>query len=340
MRIRVRGPTGAVAIAIDNTATWGDLRREISTKTNVDQFQLKYGYPPQNLDTSDLTDSTPLSSLPVKLDGEQLTLVPTSSTVTVTNATDQNVTPKSLPTTKVSRNSTPINPERDPPEIPVPNLAGTLVLRVMPDDNSCLFRALGTAVLGPDMDTASELRSVVAQTIQSEPDLYTAGLLHGGGGGGGGNTVDDYCNWIQSPDSWGGGIELAILSKHFAVEIASVNVQDLRVDRFNEGVASRVVLVYSGIHYDVAALESLAGQDERRVFDVVRLAGDNGEMPDEDGGVLDAARELCRVLQQRHYYTDTQRFDVRCNTCGWTGKGERSATTHATETGHVDFGEA
>jgi ubiquitin thioesterase OTU1 len=90
-------------------------------------------------------------------------------------------------------------------------------MRVMPDDNSCLFRAFGTAVL-PDVDESMpELRSLVASAIQAEPEVYSKVVLE--------QEPDDYCRWIQSQDAWGGAIELGILSKHFDIEICSLDVQ-------------------------------------------------------------------------------------------------------------------
>lgn len=172
---------------------------------------------------------------------------------------------------------------------------------------------------------------MVAQTIQSKPEFYTAGLLE--------KAPDAYCAWIQRDDSWGGGIELSILSSHFDIEICSINVQDLRIDRFNEGKSTRCILVYSGIHYDVLAVTPFAGASpefDRKIFQVAKLGDDE----EEDGGALEGARELCKGLQARHYYTDTHAFDIRCNACGWSGKGEKSATKHAKDTGHYDFGEA
>ena len=138
-------------------------------------------------------------------------------------------------------------------------------MQYRPDDNSCMFRALSSAVLGSALDGMTELRSVVAQTIQGNPDLYTKGLLE--------KEPSAYCRWIQR--------------------------EDLRIDKFNEGQPTRCVLVYSGIHYDVCAVTPFAGADpefDRKVFDVVRT-GDE-EM---DGGALEASRELCMVLQGRHY---------------------------------------
>jgi ubiquitin thioesterase OTU1 len=213
---------------------------------------------------------------------------------------------------------------KDTPEVPVPARGGTMVLRVMPDDNSCMFRALGSAVLTSSLDSMTELRSMVAQGIQADPDMYNEAVLQ--------RKPDEYCKWIQYSDSWGGGIELSILSQEFDIEICSINVQDLRVDKFNEGKPRRCFLVYSGIHYDTIAfvpdgVSTLDNEHDVKLFD------------SSDDVVLEAARQLCAELRKKHYYTDTQRFSIKCNTCGWTGNGEKGAVEHATATGHNDFGE-
>jgi len=353
IRLRVRGPQGVVQVATDSIASWNDLKQQITEKTGVPDFDVKYGYPPQPLNTESIDGAVKLSDLPIKLHGEQLIIMPhnniqaqLSNPMSGTKPPPEAVKP--LPSQQTSapahrpgdfpdqplnltRKQQYGNVESDPPEIPVPALDGALVLRVMPDDNSCLFRALSSAVLGSALDGMTELRSIVAQGIQAQPDLYTAGMLE--------KAPSDYCRWIQREDAWGGGIELAILSQHFDLEICSINVQDLRVDRFNEGRPTRCILVYSGIHYDVCAVTPFSGAEpefDRKVFEVVRSGDDDEAM---DGGALDAARELCRVLQGRHYFTDTHRFTVKCNQCGVGGTGQEWAVQHARETGHGDFGE-
>ncbi|PNS21928.1 hypothetical protein CAC42_526 [Sphaceloma murrayae] len=330
LRIRIRGPSGQSTITIASSATWGDLNREIATASSVPSFDLKYGFPPKPLGSASLDSDIPLSTLGVNLNGEQLTIVPHESFSSANPSEPSSTNPRQpdKPLSLQRRDNT--SSISDLPEISLPQLSGLLTLRVMPDDNSCLFRALSSAVLGGSLDGMTELRSIVAQKIQADPTFYTAGVLE--------KPPDEYCRWIQHPDSWGGGIELSILSVEFGVEVCSINVQDLRVDRFNEGRDRRVVLVYSGIHYDVVAVTAYAGADpeeDRKVFDVLRMDG-----VEEDGGALDAAVELCRELQKRHYYTDTKGFDLACNVCGWKGKGEREATAHAKATGHMDFGEA
>lgn len=341
MRLRVRGPQGVATVTLEDSASWSDLRKEIADKTGVSDFDVKYGYPPQPLATDGIEDSTKLSEFPVKLNGEQLIVMPRQTEEPSSKDPPSNA-PKaptasshtqpaaaSFPDQQLNLSRKKNDVESDPPEVPVPLLDGIMALRVMPDDNSCMFRALSSAVLGSALDGMTELRSVVAQTIQANPELYTKGLLE--------KEPSDYCRWIQREDSWGGGIELSILSQHFDIEICSINVQDTRIDRFNEGKPTRCILVYSGIHYDVCAITPFSGAEpefDRKVFEVVRT-GDE-EM---DGGALEAARELCTVLKSRHYFTDTHGFDVKCNTCGQAGKGEKWAVQHASSTGHTDFGE-
>jgi ubiquitin thioesterase OTU1 len=54
--------------------------------------------------------------------------------------------------------------------------------------------------------------------------------------------------------SWGGSIELLVLSKHFKCEIVAVDIQNERYDIFGEsqGYKQRIYVLYSGIHYDLA----------------------------------------------------------------------------------------
>ncbi|OQO01745.1 hypothetical protein B0A48_12782 [Cryoendolithus antarcticus] len=351
MRLRVRGPDGVSTINIESSATWADLKAMISKVTSVPDFDIKYGYPPKPLNTESIDNATLLSDLDIKLDGEQLIVMArdvqsqlsspmakSNSSASAAGSLPQTKsfnppqhTPSDFPDKPLNLTRKPqTDIDSDPPTVHLLQLSSVLTIRIMPDDNSCLFRALSSALLGPSLDGMTELRSIVAQTIASNPDLYSTAVLE--------RPPDDYCKWIQNPDSWGGGIELAILSQEFGVEVCSVNVQDGRVDRFNEGQSTRCILVYSGIHYDVLAATPYAGADpehDRKVFEVLRM--EEGEAM--DGGVLEAAKELCKVLRERHYFTDTKGFDVKCNVCGQSGKGEKWAVTHANGTGHVDFGE-
>jgi len=367
MRIRLRGPGGQSTISLPEIATVAELQTQISRKTSISKPDIKYGYPPKPLPLDQYSASTKLSDLETRLDGEQLIvsekpIKPAETPKTSSSATQvQNpATQPTLPNGTSASSNTPIpspfsfagigtSPDQtmtgkptkplslsrkattsslEPPELPLPVYASTLLLRIMPDDNSCFFRAFGSAFFGA-MDNMTELRSIIAQQIQANKDVYSAVVLD--------KEPDEYCRWIQTEDAWGGAIELDILSRHFEIEICSIDVQTLRVDRFNEGRPTRCILVYSGIHYDTIAFSpsdppyksSYAPPEfDTKVFDA------------QDSVILDTAVELCRVLQGRHYFTDTAKFSVKCNQCGGSFVGENGALEHAKQTGHWDFGEA
>ncbi|KAH7138080.1 hypothetical protein B0J11DRAFT_4239 [Dendryphion nanum] len=323
LRIRLRAPNGTHTITLPDNAAVSDLLSQISETTELPLFNLKWGYPPQPLDPSLYGMSTLLSDTDLNLGGAQIIVIALEtgdpSERVQNEATESS---QSAPLSLKRKQNTDL---KETPEVPVPSRGGSMVLRVMPDDNSCMFRALGTAVLSSSLDAMTELRSLVAQSIQADPERYNEAILQ--------RKPDEYCQWIQYSDSWGGGIELSILSQEFDVEICSINVQDIRVDRFNEGKPRRCFLVYSGIHYDTVAFvpegcSSLDTENDIKLFD------------SSDDVMLEAARQLCAELKKKKYYTDTQRFDLKCNVCGWKGQGERAALQHAQETTHSDFGEA
>ncbi|KAJ4332920.1 ubiquitin-specific protease otu1 [Didymella glomerata] len=326
IRIRLQAPNGQHTLQLDDDAAVSDLLSAITNATDLPLYELKWNFPPQPLDPSLYGLSTLLKDTDLKLNGTSIKVIGQATgdpsekkkEEDLQAATSQSAAPLSL-----QRKEQPAL--KDTPEVFVPDRSGTMVLRVMPDDNSCMFRALGSAVLTDTLDSMTELRSMVAQGIQRDPLLYNEAVL--------GRSPDDYCKWISYSDSWGGGIELSILSQEFDIEIASIDVQTLRVDRFNEGRQRRAILVYSGIHYDTIAFVP-SGSPTYSPENDVKLFDSNDDV------ILEAARELCGQLKKQKYYTDTQKFDIKCNKCGWRGAGERGAVQHAEETGHVDFGEA
>jgi len=354
LRIRIRGPSGQSTATFDDTATIETLKKQISELTSLSTFDVKCGYPPKPLDLSQYASTMLLSEVDVKLNGEQLlvtraedlasakapnmTGLQQSNSATVPSnramgspsrpptSTEQPLKSGSslkTPATPLSLTRKPNKEMSDPPEVFIPDVGGTLLLRIMPDDNSCLFRAISSAVMS-DIDAVTELRSIIAETIQADPETYNKAVLDN-------KDPEKYCRWIRSQDSWGGQIELVILSQHFGVEICSIDVQTLRVDRYNKGAEKQCFVVYSGIHYDTIALSlsGMAPEDDVKQF----------ESPIKEE-LLPKAVELCKKLQEKHYYTDTSGFRLQCNDCGASLVGERGATEHAASTGHYNFGEA
>lgn len=194
----------------------------------------------------------------------------------------------------------------------------------MPDDNSCLFRAL-SHVLTQSTISATELRQLIAEHILSQPEKFPAVVL---------DNQDPlaYCEWIKMETSWGGGVELSILAEHFEMEIVAIDVGSGSVLKFNENARQRVIVVYSGIHYDAVAVIGPGmllheTEGDERVFDKL------------DEEAMEAALKLGKELKKKNYYTDTANFSLKCNICKTGLKGEKVAVEHARATGHSDFGE-
>ncbi|KAK4161659.1 ubiquitin thioesterase OTU1 [Cladorrhinum sp. PSN259] len=303
--IALRSPTGNLRIQILEESTLSDLLALIKEKTAIQNFTLKYGFPPKPLDTT----SSPSSSIkPLNLKGETIIVAPADTS------------PPPPPAEPPKPSFTPKGIEPDETSLEWPERGGFLLLRVMPDDNSCMFTAFGGAL---GLENPSEvLRSQIAAYIMDHPQEYNKAIL--------GDEPARYVSRILQPDVWGGAIELSILSDIYNIEISSIDVKSLRVDRFGEGKENRVVIVYSGIHYDrIAFAMDLSYPVE---VDVSRWTT-------EDDEVLTKARELCKRLQGMHYYTDTTDFVIKCGVCGWIGQGTKDAGRHEKETGHREFGE-
>jgi ubiquitin thioesterase OTU1 len=199
----------------------------------------------------------------------------------------------------------------------------------MPDDNSCLFRALGTCLLGSSVDGVVELRDNVASAIQADPSRWNAGILNA--------LPDTYCRQIKSPDTWGGDIDIAILAEYWGICVRNISVQDGHVYSYNEDAENMCIIVYSGIHYDAIALSPSEPPFTRAT---APMDWDVKQFRTDDTLVLGKAKELVARLREQHYFTDTAGFALRCGVCGWTGHGERAAEKHGMETGHAKFEEA
>ncbi len=95
--------------------------------------------------------------------------------------------------------------------------------RIIEANDSCLFNAIGYSLLN-SLNEAPKLRKVVADRVLADKFLYDSAVL--------GKSPEDYAKWIQLPESWGGGIELAILSDYLKAEIVAVDIINLRYDIF------------------------------------------------------------------------------------------------------------
>ncbi|KAG1124486.1 hypothetical protein G6F42_009578 [Rhizopus arrhizus] len=215
---------------------------------------------------------------------------------------------------KIVGNSTPQEPPNAVSQVQnlregvVQTSNGFLTLREMKDDNSCLFRSIGY-VLCRDTTMSAELRHGTRQMVIGylhATNLYFSYFSHCGENKSRSSIVSRYC-----------------------IRIDSIDVQTGRIDKFGEGnYSERVLIVYSGIHYDALALAPTS--DSPAEFDQTRFLT-------TDDDILTAARAIADSLRKSHKYTDVANFTLRCEQCKTGLKGEKDAHNHAAATGHTRF---
>ncbi|XP_053310384.1 ubiquitin thioesterase OTU1 [Spea bombifrons] len=277
-----------------------ELKERIAGLTGIlgPQQRVMVGFPPENLDLSN-GDAT-LGDLPIK-SGDTL--------IVEEDKTKVNTAP--LPTSKQNQEIQPATEAR-------------IVRRVVPADNSCLFTSVHYVVEGGvyDPSCAPEMRNLIADIVSSDPINYCEAVL--------GKSNEEYCAWIRKEDTWGGAIEVSILSKYFRCEICVVDTQTVRIDRFGEdaGYTKRVMLIYDGIHYDPLQRElSELDMPPMTIFSTL------------DDDALVQALELADDARKKRQFTDVNRFALRCMVCQKGLTGQSAARDHAKETGHTNFGE-
>jgi ubiquitin thioesterase OTU1 len=329
MRLKVTAAAGKTAvISVGDNDTLGQLVALLHEEgllhdnqqhqQQQQQYTIKSGFPPKPIDLED--QSLPLLDLGIRA-GDKLL---------VEQKLQQEVEPvpsqPSQPAPTVENNNNNNNNNNNTPTTPsTPHIKladGYLKLVEIPQDNSCLFTSISTSVFQGLVDPA-ELRSVVADTIRENKDgLYNAVFL--------GRPIDEYLDWIVKPTSWGGAIELDLLSKYLGVTIDSIDVESGRVDSFNSEAENFIVVFYTGIHFDTISYVDDEGSPA--ITNFVK-ASDLGKE------VLSNVDKLSKQLNHKGYVTNTSTFSTKCKICSKVFKGERDASQHASETRHYEFSE-
>lgn len=95
------------------------------------------------------------------------------------------------------------------------------------------------------------MREIIAQHVINDKEKYNEAIL--------GRSNPDYCDWIRKSSSWGGAIEVSILSNYYGIEIDVVDITNALINRFGEDkeFGMRAFLLFDGIHYDPLYLESI-----------------------------------------------------------------------------------
>ncbi|KAK7072195.1 aminotransferase [Halocaridina rubra] len=322
-RLRVKTKGGgqySLSDRVSGESTFGDLLSAIEELTSISPGRQKVltGFPPKPIQGS---LSTTLQAVGVR-NGDVLIIEEVESPVnTSCPSTAASLERGTLPVDRVTlpNESSPCENSH-----PLPAYGnGILMKKVVPSDNSCLFASVFYLVNGGseiDLKAVQELRKIVANAVKQHPDLYNEALLE--------RTNEDYSRWILKETSWGGAIELSILSQYYEMEIVAVDAKTGVLNRFGEDkkFSYRMIVIYDGIHYDPLFMETPEGTN-LTIF------------PSSDEYVLSQAKEIAMEAKQSGQYTDTNVFSLECKECGVIMRGEKQALEHAKNTDHSKFDE-
>ncbi|EMG46661.1 OTU1 Ubiquitin thioesterase OTU1 [Candida maltosa Xu316] len=328
MRLKLKSSNGVSTITLDESTKLfkdflADIRENIDLHQDISEVvsSIKSGFPPKPIDLTYTVD-TKLDEKNIK-DGDQLLIE--FSTLKRKSISEAPLSPRPLEKKPDLRD--------DIPATYIESIKKYLILRNIPDDNSCLFNSISYAISGSDsynnVSPPEELRNVVVNYIEKDPELYSDLIL--------GRPRNEYCEWIKKKESWGGAIELGILADWFNVRIVCIDIESgnfIRFENEKESPGKFIILIYSGIHYDVLGMNSELSL-ENKSSDVAQWSIED---PHEED-ILTASQKLCKQLQSKDYSTNTTTFRVRCLDCYSILVGEMGASKHAEETGHLNFGE-
>lgn len=321
--IRIRTKKGMSRIqTLNSTSTFADLKKAIADATGIDTTCLKIlqGYPPSILTTTN--ELSTLSALSFK-DGELLTVeessekthtspVLASSSNKLTHTDSKQISNELLQSSKVLSSSNQIKGLK----------CGAMQRKVVPADNSCLFTSVYYVMNNGELNLECQksLRDFIAKTVMNDPITFNEAIL--------GKKNDAYCAWIKNSSSWGGCIELMVLSNYYKKEICVADIRTGRIDRFGEdqNYLTRVFIIYDGIHFDPLHLLLNAGKIQT-IFST------------QDDVVMTQAADLANEAKKAKQFTNVENFKLRCLVCQTPLSGQVAAQEHAEKTGHINFGE-
>ncbi|SCU79207.1 LAME_0A07712g1_1 [Lachancea meyersii CBS 8951] len=320
MRIKVSSLGLATKIVdVDRDCILSDFLRIVSEQlqSNSAFESLRFGFPPQVVEVDDETSkSQRIEDLGIS-SGEKVVLVRKAEK----SGTDSN-------STKLGQQHHSEKQTRRKLQENQISLAGIwsdwiLQLHSVPDDNSCMFHAISHCIYG-DLSHSDSFREEVAAQVIDDPMEYSDAIL--------GRPNRDYAQWILKKSSWGGGIELAILSKAVRLAIFVLDVDAGKFEKFNEQHFEDFIMVaFNGVHYDAMEIVHEKTGQKTRVL---------SQRSEKINQVLARAREVAVELKSKGFSFNTARDRIKCNICSEILIGEREVARHAEKTGHVDFGQS
>ncbi|KAH8324022.1 hypothetical protein KR074_007410 [Drosophila pseudoananassae] len=349
--VKLKSKKGQFIVSdLNENTTLGELKTRIAQATAIQppQLHVLVGYPPKPLDLSQQKEQEDLKTVGIN-SGETLIVeekaaatpatasasapAPTATTTFGSTLEDDEALARRLQAEEDAEQlrqeaaSGAPGPQQDRPVAPTesgPNgdFNGILLKKVVPADNSCLFTSIRFVLNGKVDNEGSEMmRHIIAQEVAADTQQYNDAVL--------GKSNAEYCSWIQKADSWGGAIEVSILSNYYGIEIDVVDIQNAIINRFGEdkNFGLRVFLLFDGIHYDPLYMETAQSTAPATIF------------PVEEMGVYHQAEQLANEAKSSRQFTNVDKFTLRCMQCDVMLVGQLQAKHHAEETGHDQFGE-
>lgn len=185
----------------------------------------------------------------------------------------------------------------------------------IPSDNCCLFNSINFA-MNQNISEPEILRSVISMSILDNTNEYNEAILE--------KKPEDYCDWILRGDSWGGGIEISILSKYFRIIIAVVDIKNVTIEYFGSNYSKTIYLLYSNVHYDV-------------FYYITQDGKITGLFESTDEESKKEILEIAKILNTHQKFVDVESFSVKCLQCNCLMKGQDDVIEHTKKTGHMNF---
>ncbi|XP_014677116.1 PREDICTED: ubiquitin thioesterase OTU1-like [Priapulus caudatus] len=309
LHLRCKSRNGQQMLSgITAATTVAQLKQKLAELSRIQVGALKvlHGYPPIRMDLS--ISLATVSTLGLS-SGDTLIVEEDSSVL----ATGEALSSEAIAVAKSSTADRKVSAQ-------LQQNAGLLMRKVVPSDNSCLFTSVNYVLTGAlDVSCSRDMRKLIADVVTADADTYNDAFLE--------KSNKEYAEWIAHEDAWGGAIELSILAKHHGVEMAVLDAQTGRIDRYGEDAhyPTRVLLIYDGLHYDPLVMERAS--EQTTVFAI------------GDDYVWQQALQLGVEARSSRQYTDVKRFALRCMVCDVALTGQTEAQEHALASGHTNFGE-
>ncbi|KPA81751.1 hypothetical protein ABB37_04040 [Leptomonas pyrrhocoris] len=256
VRIRTPKSSAPVQAELSLSERWSEAAVVLSEKSGValDRMHVLAGFPPKRIEPA---ASTPLAELKLRAN-DMLIIQEGEATVQLGNTGEKYVRPAS---------------ER-----------AHFTRRRCPADNSCLFHACAYVLHDKSRGDGALIRQECVRAIREHPEMFNRNTL--------GMDPVDYAAWLSQKDTWGGAIELEVLSFLYKTEIFALDLQSSTVQKFGTGMGYtvRVFLVYTGNHYDCIAMNptynSTSEREDQTLFSsrddnvlqrATRFVADEGE---------------------------------------------------------------